>query len=265
MKRKKPGIFRVLSLILALLIVVNLPIAAFASEETQESGISALATDVPEEMLDSAILRSLLYLGYDSDGYLQKNGLLFTKGYYGSAMYNHNTGTGNRVQATTGIPYANGGGRAEITATTAAELAATKTGKVPNISSFKTNGMVCTSYIEYFYLNYLKNIEGETEKAQIILDAYVEALALCNSNPSIYPDAWSTTGNLLASEKYNNYAKKTELDLKYAMDSTSDEFAAFFDDLEIGALVQFGGDDPSYWLNDYIHYAVYVYLHDSRP
>ena len=252
MKRKKPGIFRVLSLLLALLIVVNLPISAFAADATQESDIAALATDVPDEMLNSAIFRSLLYLGYDSDNYLRSTNRLFKPGYYGSSLED------NHPAALTGIPYANGGGRTEKAATTAQEKADTKTGRVPNISAFQTNGMVCTSFIEYYYLNYLKNIEGEIEKAQIILNAYVEALELCNNNSSKYPDAWSTTGNLLVSDKYNRYAKKTELDLEYAMDATSDEFAKFFNGLEIGALVQFGGDDPSYWLNDYIHYAVYA-------
>lgn len=60
MKTRKPGIFRVLSLLLALLIVANLPISAFASEAGQENDISAAAADtVPPEMLTSNILSLL--------------------------------------------------------------------------------------------------------------------------------------------------------------------------------------------------------------
>ena len=34
------------------------------------------------------------------------------------------------------------------------------TGKKPDISRFKQNGMVCSSFVTYYYLNYLPNVAG---------------------------------------------------------------------------------------------------------
>lgn len=249
MKSQKPGVFRVLSFLLALSMIFSFTILAFASEETQESGISALATtDVPEDMLNSNILKALIYLGYDSDYYLRNNGLLFKNGYIASAL---NT---NHAAALTGVPYANGGG----TATT------TQNGKtVPNVASFKANGMVCTSFIEYYYLNYLRYIAGAADTeiqnlAKTIRSAYSEAAKLYGQDPNAYPDLWSTAGNLLTTEAYGKVAKKSTLDKRYTGSYSTDEYHAFFDGLSIGSLIQFGSNDPSNPLNDYVHYAVYA-------
>ena len=255
MKKKKPGISRVLSLLMALLIVVNLPLSAFAAEAEQEGDVSALATsDVPDEMLSSHILNSLFYLGYDSDYYLRNNGLLYQHDYISSRLGDPKTGTGNHLAALTGIPYANGGG----TATTKED------GKtVPDVDSFKENGMVCTSFIEYYYLNYLRYIVGPNNAeilnlSKAIQKAYDKSIELNAQDSDKYPDLWSTTGDLLTTEEYGKVAYKTTLDERYTGSYTTQEYKDFFDKLSIGSLVQFGGNNYSDEYNDYIHYAVYA-------
>lgn len=101
---------------------------------------AAPAADIPSKMLDNIYLDALTYTGYKTD--VQKaDGSIFK-------TYSGNTPTPVR----SGIGYGTGPSGLETVA------ADNKTGKAPDIASFKANGLCCASYVSYVYYNYLPNI-----------------------------------------------------------------------------------------------------------
>lgn len=125
---------RAISLLLAVLLVFSLVPSA-----------SAAYSDVPAEMLDNPILRALAYTGFKVQK-LKDEQHLYQSGYYGAAL------------------AAKGGYLSGITYGSSMDWRKTKTdsssptGVVPDIANMKT--MDCISFITYFYLNYLPNVEG---------------------------------------------------------------------------------------------------------
>lgn len=121
------------------------------------TAMAAPASDIPENMLDSSILRALEYTGYN----VQKqkdNGTIFQRRYYGSSL------ASTAPDILSDISYGLSMSGKEMVADNS-----TVTGKAPDIARFERNGMCCASFVTYFICNYLPNIEGAD--TQFITDA----------------------------------------------------------------------------------------------
>lgn len=135
---------RMLSLLLVMVMVLSmLPLTTMA----------APASDLPENMIDSPILRALEYTGYD----VQKqkdNGTLYQSGHYGSSI---------PTDILSGITYGTSTSGKETVADSS-----TPTGLAPDIDKFLDKGLCCASFVTY-YFSYIINVEGAD--AQFIMDA----------------------------------------------------------------------------------------------
>lgn len=136
---------KVLAMVLAVVMVVMaMPMSAFA----------AVASDLPEEMVDHSILRALAYTGYDVDQQIA-DGTLYQSGSYGSITPSNILSGINYGTSTSGFE-------------TVAD-ASTVTGLAPNIARYQDYGLCCASFVTYYICNYLPNIEGVD--TQFITDA----------------------------------------------------------------------------------------------
>ena len=135
---------RLFSLLLVMAMLLSLlPMGALA----------APASDLPENMIDSPILRALEYTGYD----VQKqkdNGTLYQSGHYGSSIPS---------DILSGINYGTSTSGKETVADSS-----TPTGLAPDIAKFMDKGLCCASFVTY-YFSYIINVEGAD--AQFIMDA----------------------------------------------------------------------------------------------
>ncbi len=134
MKNKKMSKF--LSALLAVVMVIMaMPMSAFA----------AVASDLPDNMADSHILRALEYTGYDVQA--QKNdGTLYQSNSYGSR-------TPSNILSD--ISYGTSTSGKENVADSS-----TVSGRAPDIATFESKGLCCASFVTYFVCNYLPHIEG---------------------------------------------------------------------------------------------------------
>ncbi len=122
-------LLRLLSAAAAIMLVLSaLPLSA------------APASDIPAKMLDNIFLDALTYTGYKTDAQ-KADGSIF-KTY----------GTKTPASVRSGIGYGTGPSGLETVS------ASGKTGKAPDISKFKANGLCCASYVSYVYYNYLPNV-----------------------------------------------------------------------------------------------------------
>lgn len=136
---------KVLAMVLAVVMVVMaMPMSAFA----------AVASDLPEEMVDHSILRALAYTGYDVDQQIA-DGTLYQSGSYGSRTPSNILSGINYGTSTSGFE-------------TVAD-ASTVTGLAPNIARYQDYGLCCASFVTFYICNYLPNIEGVD--TQFITDA----------------------------------------------------------------------------------------------
>lgn len=141
----KKNLSKILSIILASLLLISvLPLSVFA----------APASDLPENMIDSPILRALEYTGYDVQQQ-KDDGTLYQSGSYGSSIPSG---------ILSGINY----GTALSGKETVAD-SSTITGLAPDIAKFKQHGLCCAAFVTYYVCNYLPNIEGAD--TQFITDA----------------------------------------------------------------------------------------------
>ena len=123
---------RILSAVLAVIMLLSMvPLSAMA----------APASDLPDNMVDSPILRALEYTGYNlkkhrADG----NMWVFILGKNKAAL-GYLSGLGYDYGASTGYE--------------------TNSQGLPDIARFKKKGgLVCASYLTYVYFNYLPNVAG---------------------------------------------------------------------------------------------------------
>lgn len=122
-------LLRLLSAAAAIMLVLSaLPLSA------------APASDIPAKMLDNIFLDALTYTGYKTE----------TQKADGSIFKTYGTKTPSSVLS--GIGYGTGPSGLETVP------ASGKTGKAPDISKFKANGLCCASYVSYVYYNYLPNV-----------------------------------------------------------------------------------------------------------
>lgn len=160
---------RLLTMLLAVVMVISImPMSAFA----------APASDLPANMVDHSILRALEYTGYNVQQ--QKNdGTLYQSGSYGSRT---------PASVLSDISYGTSPSGQETVADSS-----THTGKAPNIARFEQYGLCCASFVSYYIMNYLPNIEGSD--TQFISDA-IHATGM-NSQAVV---TWQTALNKLANE-----------------------------------------------------------------
>ena len=160
---------RVLAMVLAVVMaVMAMPMSAFA----------AVASDLPEEMVDHSILRALAYTGYDVEQQIA-DGTLYQSGSYGSRTPS---------DVLSGINYGTSTSGFETVAD-----ASTATGLAPNIERYQDYGLCCASFVTYYICNYLPNIEGvDTE---FITNA-IKSTGM-NSQAVV---TWQTALNKLANE-----------------------------------------------------------------
>ena len=211
MKTKKRLHTRLLSVFLALLLLMTaMPFSAITAS-------AAPASDLPDNMVDSAILRALEYTGYDVQQ--QKNdGTLYQSGSYGSRT---------PTSVLSNISYGTSTSGKETVADSS-----TVTGKAPDIATFEKKGLCCAAFVTYFVCNYLPNIEGAD--TQFITDA-INATGM-NSQAVI---TWQTALNKLANDG------KIE---KIGTSSSNVDRSK----LAPGDLIIFGNDE-----NSHTHIAVY--------
>lgn len=136
---------KILALCLSILICVSaIPLSVFA----------APAADLPDNMIDSPILRALEYTGYDVQAQ-KDDGTL-----YQSGSYSTNTPAAVRSNIHYGTSLS---GKETVADST------TVTGLAPNIAKFEQYGLCCAGFVTYYVCNYLPNIEGAD--TQFITDA----------------------------------------------------------------------------------------------
>ncbi len=101
--------------------------------------------DLPTEMLESYVLDSMEYIGYNVKRQ-KKNGTI---------LQDRASGPRTPMKDRSGIVY--GGGPSGIETV---KDKTTVSGKAPNLKKFRSQGMCCASFVSYYYLNYLPNIAG---------------------------------------------------------------------------------------------------------
>lgn len=127
---------RILALCLSALICISaIPLSVFA----------APASDLPDNMIDSPILRALEYTGYDVQAQ-KDNGTLYQSGSYSSKT---------PANIRSNIHYGTALSGKETVANSS-----TKTGLAPDIAKFEQYGLCCAGFVTYYVCNYLPNIEG---------------------------------------------------------------------------------------------------------
>ena len=174
-------------------------------EEADPYGIAMLGLDqsyIPQEMRDNSILRALEYTGYDVQ-YLKKNGYLYVRQYTGSNILN------SAPQVLSDIGYWESGACPNGDETVSDS--STVSGKAPKLSYFKSNGLVCASFVTYYLCNYLPNIEG-VDTSHIYKKA--KEMGADTNNSNLYylttVNTWKRTLDALASQSGSGVTKYTD-------------------------------------------------------
>lgn len=116
-----------------------------ATDGTLNATCKVTVLSVPGYMLDNLALDALAYTGYNVQA-LINNGSIYN--IYPSSV---------SKSYLSGIPYNSAG---NITGKETVKNPNTVTGYAPNIAKFKSNGLVCASFVAYYWMNYLPNIKG---------------------------------------------------------------------------------------------------------
>lgn len=199
---------RILSAVLAVIMLLSMvPLSAMA----------APASDLPDNMVDSPILRALEYTGYDVQK--QKNdGTLYQTGSYGSRC---------PESVRSNIHYGTSTSGKETVADSS-----TVTGKAPDIATFEKKGLCCAAFVTYYVCNYLPNIEGAD--TQFILDA-INATGMNSQAVITWQTALGKLANAGSIEKIGTSSSNVDRSK-----------------LAPGDLIIFGNDE-----NSHTHIAVY--------
>ena len=256
MKSIKSTFVRTLSLLLALIMVLNIPISAFATGTDQE--ISLLSYDysaIPEEMLDNSILRALDYLGYDVD-FLKSKGTLYkyiTGGLVDQYPDNFpcpvpycSDGRGTGLQTTTQKPSG-------ITATSV-------TGKYPDLVTFKKTGLDCVDFAAYYLTNYLPNMEGADVSWLDAILAKYSASGYTYDNMYFWPTAQKDLAAAGVKIWKVNAVDYSNGEISKYTDSDGNVYTDnIYPKLKIGTLIQMGNES-----NQAVHYAIYAGTYDGK-
>ena len=117
MKKKRSGLIRILSLLLVLTVLANLPVSALAAVSNEDLGLEPYSYNYDSkraQMIDHSAFRALRYLGYDRYNNLGNAGELFVKirgdvpaADRTSITYSESTGTKGRETANINVGYFN--------------------------------------------------------------------------------------------------------------------------------------------------------------
>ena len=165
--------------------------------------------DLPTEMLESYVLDSMDYVGFKVDRQ-KKNGTI---------LQDRASGPRTPMADRSGIIY-NGTPKGWETV----KDKSTVSGKAPDLKKFRRYGLVCASYVTYYYLNYLPNIAG-------VDTSYIRKAVEKSGNDPQTCDAWYKAANSLVKQ-----GKATVVD---RVSKGSSLAAADLDKLEIGDLLCF--------------------------
>lgn len=219
------------------------------------TGPAYVYNDERVEMMNSKIFRALKYLGYDRAKELEHKGLLFEEGYTGKELDEAYTNGELQNYPLTQIFYSNGIYGTAIRPAKPGEES--KTGNVPDVDQFIEKGIVCTSFVDYYYIPYLRNIEGV--KVGHIISAYNKT---GTSKPQVYEgwivDHWTVTAELLVEQGFATVQRFDFADSQppAEVDEPSEGYIRYeemFETLPIGTLIRFGRFN-----NRNTHFAVYA-------
>ena len=175
--------------------------------EVDPYGIALLAdmSLIPDEMYDNSILRALEYTGYDVQK-MKDNGWLYVAQYTSSNINSYAPEVLSDIGYDDYSPFLNGD-------ETVAD-SSTVTGRAPDIASFEASGLVCASFVSYYWNNYLPNIEG------IDTTWISDAIKATTMNGGSYSTAsvwaWETGLTNLANTAGSGVTKYTDADTAYA-------------------------------------------------
>ena len=264
-QKKRSGLSRIGALLLVFILAVNLVVPCFAAggvvfddTKTIDTGILTYDYDkIPKYMLeDNYALDALEYIGYDVQA-LKDNKVLYHQDYIGR----HLASSQYLLQEDpilTYIKYSDSGapGGSEKKAETAEEIAASQTGRVPDIDRFYNGnstykpGMSCTSFVEYYVFGYLKHIVGKDTK--YIETMHATALQRLQDGTRTYPDTWTEMcegkGGLISQGKVTHHSVHLD-DSK----EQTDKYNEIWRQISPGTIIRFGNDN-----SEYLHYAVYI-------
>lgn len=116
-----------------------------ATDGTLNATCKVTVLSVPGYMLDNLALDALAYTGYNVQALINDG-----------SIYNIYPSSVSKSYLS-GIPYNSAG---NITGKETVKNPNTITGYAPNIAKFKSNGLVCASFVAYYWMNYLPNIKG---------------------------------------------------------------------------------------------------------
>lgn len=224
------------------------------------TGPAFVYDDARAQMMDSMIFRALKYLGYDRAGELQHYGLLYEPAYCGIELQDLYEAGGLQNYPLTPIEYANG---IYGTVTRSARPGEqTATGLVPDIDQFVKKGIVCTSFVDYYYINYLRNIEGVN--VSHIISAYNktgDGKVVIRDGWIV--DHWTKTAELLVER---GYATVYLFDLEDSQAPASGpvtegqvRYEEALKTMPIGTLVRFGREN-----NGNVHFGVYAGYYNGQ-
>lgn len=118
------------SIVLAILMLVSIVPTQLFAVSVEDPWVIATETN----RKNNVFLDALEYLGYDTSYFIN----------------NKKVGSSVPTSALSGITYNTGGATGSET---------TSAGK-PNVSTFKSKGLCCASFVSYVYFNYLPNVYG---------------------------------------------------------------------------------------------------------
>ena len=258
MKSIKTTFIRGLSLLLALVILLSLPISAFAATD---SGIETYAYSYDaarSKMIDSYIYRALKYLKYDRYNELEDNGYLFTPDYVAVDLLNKYNSGALSYYPLTDIGYNSSSSGAYGTAFTTDANGQ----NVPDVAEFEEKGLMCSSFVEYYFMNYLYRVEKLD--VSYLMTAYEAARKRINNGTQNYGiDIWYEAAETLVADGVATVYRFDQED-SIAPDDGEDEteehqnYMAMFDTLPIGALIRFGYPDYGSYNDEFRHYGIYA-------
>ena len=275
MKKKIP---RMVAFLLALVLTAGIATPASAAPDTfitvngQEYHVGNLIYDydqIPANMKYNFVINALQYIGYDAH-FLMAQKQLFNTEYFGSitlesgdvvaAMSILEQETGHQILSY--IPYKQGTGVVGHTIRPATDGEKTKTGNVPDVAALLNAGMACTSFIEYAYFGYARNVEGPD--VEQLLYCYQEALrhvptsGRWDSAGAMYPDLWTDAMEGTGGAVEKGIVTKFTSTLQDSKEQ-SDAFRKILEQIRAGTMIRFGRDD-----DPYVHWAIYIGTYNNQ-
>lgn len=256
MKKKIP---RMVAFLLALVLTAGLASPASAAVETyitvngEVYNAGKLVYDynqVPAYMKHSFVINALQYIGYDAKALAEK-GLLFHPDYLGPNI----TNLDGWEAYVSHIPYAQNTGVSGHTIRTALSGEKTKTGNVPDVEALKAAGLACTTFLEYMYFGYARNVEGpDVERLLWTYEAAQKRPAADRTHPDLWTETMEGTGGAVDT----GVVKKYSSTLQESIDQTKD-FRDILKQIHPGTMIRFGKEgDP------YVHWGIYIGTYNNQ-